>query len=393
MQSTVLFVEPEGEILKKLPQLHDHWQSIRVNTVEAALDILGQRNVAVVVANFGMADDACQEFFRAVSAKASSAIQFVLLADNQANEIDKDLDYAHQSIAAQCQPNDIIKAINTGLSVWQRTQDNPQLAGLLNKLNKLPTPPALYFDLRDELDSPNYNTQNVANIIARDQALSARVLKVVNSGFYAVPRSIVDLGQAIGLLGTDIVLGLVLSAHLFDSLPLPGVNLDDLWKHNLMVSALTRTIAKELGADFETINTSGVAGLLHDLGGLVLLSNLPAEYHSLIRQANGDENLLIALEQKEFGVAHPELGAIVMAMWNMPDALVAAVAVHHQAFEQAQSIPEKALLIAEWVVNEFALCKGVYDENLPHGFQSKELVKGLEGWWAMCTELAEPVSA
>lgn len=385
MQSTVLFVETEGEILKKLPHLQDNWQSIRVNSAEAALDIITQRQISLIVANFGSATNACKDFFSQVNARISSAIQFVLLSENNTDEIN----YSHQSIAAQCQPADIIEAINRGLSVWQRTQDNPQLDGLLKKLNKLPTPPALYFDLRDELDSLNYCTKSIADIITRDQALSARLLRVVNSGFYAVPRSIVDLSQAVGLLGTDLVMGLVLSAHLFDSLPLPGLNLDDLWKHNLTVSVLAKHIARQQGADLETINISGVAGLLHDLGGLVLLANLPAQYHSLIRQANGDENLLVELEQQAFGVAHPEIGALVMELWNMPGAMIEAVAGHHQAFENQTSIPAKALLLAEWLINEYTLRKGIYDEDKEHVNQPKEVVDQLEDLWAVCTDLDE----
>ncbi len=388
MQTTVLFVETEGEILKSLPQLHDNWQSIRVNTSEAALEIISQRQIALIVAHFGSAHKACKDFFSDVNTRVSSAIQFVLLSDNNNDELGKSMDYSHQCFSAQCPPDEIIKAINRGLSVWQRTRANPQLEGLLKKLNQLPTPPALYFDLRDELDSPNYSVGNVAKIIARDQALSARLLRVVNSGFYAVPRSIADLSQAVSLLGTDIVLGLVLSAHLFDSLPLPGMNLDDLWKHTMTVSSSAKHIAKQLGADFATVNLCGVAGLLHDLGGLVLLANLPAQYHSLIRQAKGDETLLVELEQQEFGVAHPEIGALVMELWNMPEAMIEAVAGHHQRFQQQQSISVKALLLGEWLVNEYALHEGVYDEGKLKTKQPDEISGKLEQWWGVCADMA-----
>ncbi len=389
MQATVLLVETEGESLKSLPQLHDNWQSIRVNTAEAALEIISQRQIALIVAHFGAAHKSCKAFFNDVNARVTSAIQFVLLSDNKADEIGKALDYSHQCFSAQCPTEDIIKAIDRGLSVWQRTRDNEQLQGLLKKLNKLPTPPALYFDLRDELDSPNYSTSNVANIISRDQALSARLLRVVNSGFYAVPRSIADLSQAISLLGTDIVLGLVLSAHLFDSLPLPGLNIDELWKHNLAVSSLAKHIAKQLGADFATINICGLSGLLHDLGGLVLLANLPGSYHSLIRQAKGDEELSVKLEQQEFGAAHPEIGALVLELWNMPDAIIEAIANHHQPFQQQQSIPVKALLLAEWLVNNFAIHQGIYEKDKLIPNQPEEVVDKLEQWWNYCADLKQ----
>ncbi len=390
----ILFVETTGQ---KLTEIHsgkkgaDHqWQSLYINTPEAALDIISQRRISLIVASFGADLEGCKQFFQRVREQASPTIQFILLLENINDQLTESVNYVHLCISDQCSSSDIISEIQRGLSIWKQIQNNESLASLLLKLNKLPTPPALYFDLRDELDSSNCSTQTVANIISRDQAITVKLLKVVNSGFYGLPRSVVELNQAISLLGIDLVLGIVLSAYLFDSLPLPGLNLDKLWKHNLTVSALAKHIASEQGGDREIINASGIAGLLHDLGSLILLANLPTQYHSIIRDAAGDETVLIKLEYEQFGAAHPEIGALALRLCNISDDIIDAVASHH-LFEETELLASKAVFQAEQVVNAYTLYGGDYSESFDrHDLEQNEQV---EGWWKKCAQIAEKVQA
>ena len=252
------------------------------------------------------------------------------------------------------------------MSVWERTRENPRLAALISDLHTLPTPPALYFDIRDELESPNSSAHSVAQIIARDPAIAAKLLKVANSGFYAPPRTISDLYETISLLGTEMVLAMVLSAHLFDQLPLPGLNLDSLWVHSIAVATLAKKVALEEGGDRATASTCGIAGLLHDLGTLIFLANVPQSYYAMVRRSGGDERVLLELEREQFGVGHPELGAHILSLWGLPEDVVQAVACHHA--EDGQScmdapLPTKAVCIAEWLL----LVRKLEDEGVSKG--------------------------
>ena len=390
----VLFVESQGQGLSNLSSsAADEWQSLYVNEAEAALDIMSQRRISVIVANFGAEINDAKLFFQKVWAQAGPTIQIILLLNNVNDEIDDSFDYVHLCISSHCEPTEVIKEIQRGLTIWEQIKDNDALASLIIKLNKLPTPPAIYFDLRDEFESSNCNTESLANIIARDQAITVKLLKVVNSGFYATPRSIVELKQAISFLGIELVLGLVLTAYLFDSLPLPGINLDNLWKHNLTVSALAKHIAKELGGDRDIIDASGVAGLLHDLGSLILLANLPTQYHTIIRQSMGDESVLLPLEYEHFGAAHPEIGALALKLCNLPDNIIEAVALHHQQPEQADMLTAKAVLLAEWLVNAYALHGGDYSESFDCEGIEENILCQVEGWWNKCGQIAESIQS
>nr|MDJ0808423.1 HDOD domain-containing protein [Gammaproteobacteria bacterium] len=263
------------------------------------------------------------------------------------------LAYAHDCIAAHCTSSQIEVLIARGLLVWGRARKNPRLAQLMSNLHTIPTPPALYFDIRDELESPSGSARSVAEIIAKDPAITAKLLKVANSGFYASPRSIADLYEAVTLLGMELVLALVLTAHLYDQLPIPGLNLDALWKHSLAVASLAKEIAIEDGGERQTVSTSAISGLLHDIGELVFLANIPDPYYSMVRRCGGDEKMLLQMELEQFGVGHPELGALILSLWGLPDEVVQAIAYHHVGNLQSLAdvpLPSKAVCIAEWLL-------------------------------------------
>ena len=285
--------------------------------------------MGIVLAIFGMDNAGCEDFFSSLRKKAPEVIRIGLLPDQEKKNVAKSLEYAHECIAAHCDMSQMEILIARSLYVWEKARRNPRLAELMSNLHTIPTPPAVYFDIRDELESPRGTAHSVAEIIAKDPAITAKLLKVANSGFYASPRTIADLDDAITLLGIDLVLALVLSAHLYNQLPIPGLKLDELWKHSIAVATLAKEIASHEQGSRAIISRCAIAGLLHDLGQLVFLANMPDTYYSLIRDARGNETMLLEMELEEFGIGHPELGALILSLWDLPEEVVHAIANHH----------------------------------------------------------------
>jgi putative nucleotidyltransferase with HDIG domain len=356
----VLFVETHGQILdglrSRLAGAHPDWHILLVVDASAALELVRQRSISIVLANFGHDRSACEDFFRNIKDDAPEVIRMGLLDARYKETLGHSLEYVHECIASHCDPEQVEVVIGRGLSVWERTRKNPNLAALMSNLHTLPTPPALYLDIRDELDSPHSNAHSVAQIIARDPAITAKLLQVANSGFYATPRPISDLYETIILLGMDMVLVLVMSAHLFDQLPLPGLNLDFLWVHSIAVATLAKEIAIKEGGTRSTASACEIAGLLHDLGELIFFTNVPESYYAMVRRSGGDERVLLEMELEQFGVGHPELGAHILSLWGLPEDVVQAIAYHHggnsQSFMDAP-LPSKAVCIAESLLQSY----------------------------------------
>jgi HD-like signal output (HDOD) protein len=391
----ILFVETEGDTLQTLMRglagSHDDWQIVRIAEADAALEMVSRRLFCVVLTSFGGQYGECEHFLQEVQSRAPAVIRFALLPDTAEAEEFTGLESACQCFPEHCPSTEIAVAISRGIDIWLQCRENARLTNLLSNLRNIPTPPRLYFEIREELNSPDSDARSVAAIISRDPSVSAKILKVANSGFYAVPRSVTDLRDAITFLGSDTVVTLVLAAHVFTRLPVPGVNLDALWKHSLTVSAMAQQIAAQEGGDRLTVNTAGVAGLLHDIGELILLTNVPEIYYPMIRRFAGDEDALLAMELERFGVTHAQLGSFVLSLWTLPDAVVEAVALHHDSSRHAgdtASLTNKAVFAAERFLQEESSGHheaGSHDNELECCLGSTS--EKIQGWRAACVQL------
>ena len=262
----------------------------------------------------------------------------------------------------------------------------------MSNLHTIPTPPAIYFDIRDELESPTGTVKTVSRIAAKDPAITSKLLKVANSGFYGSPSTITDLEDAITLLGMDLVMALVMSAHLYNQLPIPGLKLDELWKHSIAVAILAKEIASHAKGSPAIISICTISGLLHDLGQLIFLANMPDTYHSMIRNARGNETRLLELELKEFGIGHPEVGALILSIWNLPEEVVQAIANHHTRdlhLLSEVSLTTKAVCAAESMLQSHNLHEVTDLTDTDGQAETSSMFDGLVPWEPLMEKLVE----
>jgi putative nucleotidyltransferase with HDIG domain len=393
----ILFVETEGDsllaLMRDLAGSHHDWQIVRIAEADAALELLSQRAFCVVMANFGGQQEECQRFLHNVQKLTPEVMRFALLPDAAGTHGSFELESAYQCFPMHCPGTEIVVAMSRGIDVWLQCRKNERLAHLLSDLGNIPTPPRLYFEIREELNSPNSDSKTIARIVSTDPLISAKILKVANSGFYAVPRSVTEMRDAITLLGVDTIATLVLATHVFNRMPVPGVNLDALWKHCLTVSVMAQQIVLQEGGDRLAVSIAGVAGLLHDIGELILLAKLPDIYYPMIRRFAGDGDARLAMELERFGVTHAQLGAHVLSLWSLPDAVVQAVALHHDASQHvcdAASLTNKAVFAAERFLRQesFGCAEaGADDKELERYLGSTH--EQIQHWRQACIQLLD----
>jgi len=159
---------------------------------------------------------------------------------------------------------------------------------------------------------------------------------MANSPFWGLRTTITQPREAILFLGLETVSALVLSIHVFscfDARRLASCKLGDFWSHSTMVSGYTRGIARVERCDPTLVGEATIAGLLHDLGKLVLANSLPAFYMESMKVAAAEKLPLWQAEQKVIGASHAEIGAYLLALWGLPQRVVEAVAWHHRPSE------------------------------------------------------------
>ncbi len=209
----------------------------------------------------------------------------------------------------------------------------PPLAGpqaLVSDDPSLASFPDIYYRLREALDDPASSAGHIAGIIGRDPALAASLLRLANSPFYGFPKRIDSLARGVMIIGAgelaQLALGISVVARFLD-IPSGCITMRQAWEHAVGCGVLARVLAAHRGG--LPPERLFVAGLLHDLGRLVLLRRLPRHVARVMTLARERGVPLYAAERDVLGFDHAEVGQALLAHWRLPPALCDTVRDHH----------------------------------------------------------------
>jgi putative nucleotidyltransferase with HDIG domain len=206
-------------------------------------------------------------------------------------------------------------------------------------LSSLPTLPAFVTVISSMVEDDSAGAQEIGDIIQRDQVLSARLLKLVNSPVYGFPRRISSVTHALVLLGFNVVKGLVLTTAVFNDL---AKETSGLWKHSLGTAILSRHIGREVGVlDPEECM---IAGLLHDLGKVILAHLALEDYLGAMAEAHRRGCHISVVEQEVFGVDHSRIALWLALRWHLPDRLTDALTYHHSPSRAKSSVQMASII-------------------------------------------------
>jgi len=236
----------------------------------------------------------------------------------------------------------------------------------LSSIPDLPTLPQVATRLQAEISSPNASAGTISEIIREDPAISIKVLRVSNSPLYGLGKKVTDIRDAVRILGFKEVYNIVLSMstlNLFKGAS--HINYKDFWNHSLSVAFATKAIVDFTGKNSPAIEAAKlsdlfIAGLLHDIGILVLDQYLPHTYDTVRKAMTQMDDLpLYGLEYECLGISHGEVGEIVLKRWNIPGHITDAVAFHHNPEEvRANKELTEIVHIADFICNNQGIGNG-----------------------------------
>lgn len=246
----------------------------------------------------------------------------------------------HRIPAADAQPEPMVTAAR-----WTR-----EISGLVS-------PPDVCLRIFELVETNRASAQALADIIALDPSLTARLLRIVNSSFFHFSRRIDTVSRAITVIGVSELYNLVIAVSAiksFSNIPSFIVNIDTFWRHSIYCGLIARVLARRCNVLHP--ERLFVAGLLHDIGSLVLYNRAPEACKDLLLAARGNECILYQTERREFGFSHAEIGGLLLDLWHLPPALHEAVRYHHTPAAAARAPLETAIVhIADALANQSEL--------------------------------------
>jgi HD-like signal output (HDOD) protein len=280
------------------------------------------------------------ELLRHIQRDFPAAARIVLSGQAERESIMRALPVTHQFLHKPCD-GDTLRAVIEQTHALHKLMQNPALTALVGKLERIPAVPSTYTELARLAADPKSDAASFAKVIEMDAAVCAKVLQLVNSAYFGLGQKIVSIRPAVTYLGVEIIKSLVLGSTSFSDKAISevkGFSPERLQHHSM----LTAVLAKKIVSNPQLADTAFTAGLLHDIGALVLLHAAPPDYVRALdrkKELNGDS---ATAEREIFGVTHAEVGAYLLGLWGIPFPIVEAVAFHHRPNEVA---PESRPLV------------------------------------------------
>lgn len=336
-QKHILFVDDEPKILdglrRMLRSMRRDWDMAFVESGPAALELLAGKAFEVVVTDMRMPGMDGGQLLRCVMEQYPQTIRIVLSGQADRAAILGAIGSIHQYLSKPCDAETLKASLTRACGLGELLADE-NLKQYISQLETLPSLPLLYDELLNELQSPVASEKMLGQIISKDIGMSAKVLQLVSSAFSGIRTHIPHPAQAVILLGLDTVKILGLSAQVFSRFPpIQAENSlfpDTFWSHSVNVARMAQQIVKAEGAEQKLIDYAFIAGLLHDVGKLVLATYSPQKYKQVLTLARQENIKVMAAERVLFGQAtHAKVGAYLSGLWGLPELITDTILFHH----------------------------------------------------------------
>ncbi len=381
----ILFVDDEPHIIQSLRRaLHStsrEWQLHFAGSGSEALDLMQRAAAAdqpidLIVSDMRMPEMNGAELLQQVSRRFPSTIRFILSGHSDQDLLLHVIGSTHQFLSKPCEVDVLKQAIKRAF-VLRRSLKSAAIVKVLANVRTLPTPGPLYQSICEALQRPMASLEQIGELIAQDPTISSQILHLANSAFFGLPQIIANVPEAVIFLGIQVVRAVVMTASLFESHS-PGSSIgrfvQAVQEHSLQVAGLARHLCIQLDGSGRLAEECFIAGLLHDLGKLLLLQ-YPPYFPELPIEARRQGIPLYAHEMQLIECHHGSIGGYILGLWGLPDSVVEAVLFHHH--------PDQAVgnrlrpLVAVHLANTFVHEMSSPENSLPYSGLDETLLSSV----------------
>jgi HD-like signal output (HDOD) protein/CheY-like chemotaxis protein len=327
----ILFVDDEPVVLEGLKNLlrkhRRRWEMSFALGGKAALEELASAPFDVVVSDMRMPGMDGAELLCKVRDLYPGVARVVLSGRADQDVVNRALPVAQQYLSKPCD-GEVLRAVIERVCELQALVAGSAVRDIVGRLDKLPSIPETYFSLTRSIEDPSARTDDIARIVQRDPAMCAKVLQLVNSAYFGLSRPLSSVTHAISYLGLDLLRGLALTLNVFaatEPRPPAGISFDKLQRASILIAR----VAKQIVSDSGEAEAAFTAGLVHDIGTIILALTMPERYGAIMQAAAQRGVPVHVVEREMLGATHAELGGYLLGVWGLPLPIVEAVAYHH----------------------------------------------------------------
>ncbi len=335
MSARILIIDEDSQALQDyrgaLAPKSSQWDIDYAASVEEGLTAAQENKPTVIIADLSIAGGHGADILAQLEKIAPDAQRFITATEADKPKLESTLGSSFQYLPSPCPAPRLITEIQRSIAI-DNWLGNDRIKELVAKMGEFPSLPPIYLKVVNALNSRHADTGAIAESISGDLAISAKVLQTVNSSFYGFDQKIANISEAINILGTDCVKNLVLAIQVFNTIGNSKDQkaiTDELWHHSMSVAVAARRIVNYELKDEKAAEEAYTAGLMHDIGKLILLNAVPELFAQARELAQKNSIPQKEAEDIVIGCNHAETGAYLLARWGMPTNLTEAVALHH----------------------------------------------------------------
>ena len=388
--------EPLADLHNIPRELQDNVLIEHVSRPDLAMQMLREHEFKVVVIHLSNDDFAFRyKWLRQLVVDFPGVIRVMLNDRLQAHQVAKASELCHRSMLFSSGIRELMYEVSQCFRT-SNAANKPVVRDYVGGIKRLPSMPAIYIELNDALASDATGAAEIAAIVEQDPAMSAKILQLVNSAFFALSSHVFKIKDAVVILGVRQIRDLFLVSRLFDHYPQDknwtSFSFENLFDRCMVVGRFARAICREQRVAADIADKAFLAALLQDLGMLVIATRDAEKYSEVMREAAGMNQPLYAIEKLRLGVNHMEVGACILGLWNLPPEVTEAVLYHSHPNSTAgeKFTPLTAVHIADSIlpdvvnVNDCRISSRISESYLKKlGLQDK-----LSHWQEMSEEFA-----
>ncbi len=244
-------------------------------------------------------------------------------------------------------------------------KENRKIYDILSTVNNIPPVPFIIQEVANLIGNPKTNAAKLGKIISKDQGLVTKILTVANSPLYGIPRRVSTIDFAIVVLGFEQIKNIVIALSMMETLKVLGDKKfpqKKYWMHSIITAIAAQRIADDLG--YQTSGEAFTAGLLHDLGILVIYKIFNNEYKKITDTVKKNKIAYLEAEEKQLGITHQEVGGFLIDKWNLPYSIADVIYNHHNP-SLSENYSELASLIhlADFMTKKLSIGNFIWDDS------------------------------